>query len=63
MVISLLKVGVWVAFEAGNSEVAVGSEVAVVENRPNTREVRLMAIWARTGVPRVSRDQEDGGCR
>lgn len=63
MLISLSRFCVPVVFEPGDSVVAVGSEVAVVENRPNTREVRLMAIWP-TAVPRLSRDKEvGGGCR
>jgi hypothetical protein len=39
--------------------VVVGSEFAVVENSPNTREVRLMAR-AETLHSRDDRDQEGG---
>ena len=43
-------------------EELVASEVAVVENRPNTREDRLMAIWAERLHSRVGRDRgEEGG--
>lgn len=41
---------------------AVESEVAVVENRPSTREVRLMAIWAETPAISVGAVDVDGGC-
>jgi hypothetical protein len=41
------------------AEVAVGSEFGVVENRPNTREVRLMARQA--GIPVHSGPGGNGG--
>lgn len=39
------------------------SEFSVVENRPSTREVTLMAIWAETPAVSVGAFEVDGGCR
>jgi hypothetical protein len=39
----------------------VESEDAVVENRPSTREVRLMAIWAETPAISVGALGSDSG--
>jgi len=41
--------------------VVVESEVAVVENRPSIREVRLMAIWAETPPISVGAVEGDVG--